>query len=132
MNEDELQMISANIGATSDLSLAAGVVRGKFNIGTLFVTLGDKGAFLITDQGVTAQATTRQSQNVVVDSVGAGDAFSAACIYWIIHGRSPVEFLEDACGFATQSCLYRGATTASVEFYAKAKTRWFNHQPSTY
>jgi fructokinase len=54
-----------------------------------------------------------------VDAVGAGDAFSAACLFGILSNCPPLEILENANRFAALACSLSGATTTDVTHYSQ-------------
>ncbi len=55
----------------------------------------------------------------VVDTVGAGDAFSAVFILGLVAGWSTELILERAAEFAAAVCTVPGATTADRRLYAR-------------
>jgi fructokinase len=57
----------------------------------------------------------------VVDTVGAGDAFSAMCLHGLLTGRTWAESLPSAVRFAAKICGLRGATTTDKQIYAEFK-----------
>jgi fructokinase len=52
-----------------------------------------------------------------VDTVGAGDAFSAVTIMGLMHGWGWERILDRAAGFAAKVCTLRGATSQDKGFY---------------
>ena len=58
----------------------------ELGIKVLIVTLGEKGAFLITNKGSESIPSAKISQ--VIDTTGAGDAFSAGFIYGFVKNLS--------------------------------------------
>jgi fructokinase len=57
------------------------------------------------------------SPNNMIDSVGAGDAFSAATIHGIMHNRRLDQLLPTAVQFAAKTCTMKGAIPATREYY---------------
>ncbi len=53
----------------------------------------------------------------LIDTVGAGDAFSAVYIHGLRHGWSIDKILRHAQNFAIRVIGLRGATTTEREFY---------------
>jgi fructokinase len=53
----------------------------------------------------------------VVDTVGAGDSFSAALLGGFLKGSTPEETAQCATTLATRICGQRGATVADMELY---------------
>ncbi|GAH38536.1 unnamed protein product, partial [marine sediment metagenome] len=58
----------------------------ELGIKVLIVTLGERGAFLLTDQESELIPSANVSQ--VIDTTGAGDAFSAGFIYGFVKNLS--------------------------------------------
>ena len=74
--------------------------------GIAVVTLGEKGAALVSAEGVMEMKAFEVS---AVDTTGAGDAFAAGFIYGCLH-RWPIENrLRFAQRMAAHQCTFRGA-----------------------
>lgn len=101
---------------------AAERFRIRLGVSMVIVTRGPAGAFLADDHGT---VSGRPPEAVgVIDTVGAGDAFSSVMILGLTSGW-PVELiLERAHGFASAICSIRGATTANREFYRRWNELW--------
>ena len=77
----------------------------RFNLHALIVTLGELGAELFTpDEHVTARA----APVVLVDAVGAGDAFSAVMCVALMNQMSLSEALQKACDVGAYVVQHRG------------------------
>jgi sulfofructose kinase len=74
--------------------------------GTLFVTLGERGAMMLV--GETLFVEPARAVNVV-DTTGAGDVFRAACIYALLNNYEPRALLRFATAAAAASCTRVGA-----------------------
>jgi fructokinase len=110
LNQDELESLAGG----SDTA-AAHRFRETNGLELMIVTRGGDGAFVIDGEG-TFEAAPRADVEVV-DTVGAGDAFSAVFILGLAM-RWPVELtLERALSFAAAVCTVPGATTADRRFY---------------
>jgi len=83
------------------------------------ITSGDKGSELYTKEGHFKAKTTRVSS--IVDTVGAGDAYSSMLAIGIIKGWEPGRMLSMASRFASRICEIRGAIHRSREFYEPIK-----------
>jgi fructokinase len=86
----------------------------------LILTKGEAGAAVYRPGGevITAIPPPRTR---VVDTVGAGDAFSAMCLHGLLTGRTWAESLPSAVRFAAKICGLRGATTTDKQIYAEFK-----------
>lgn len=87
----------------------------KYAIKILAMTKGDKGSELYTQNGCFRSKTNPVS--MMVDTVGAGDAYSAMLVVGMIKGWKPDRMLSMASMFASRVCEIRGAVPESREFY---------------
>lgn len=91
----------------------------KFALNAIAITKGDKGSELYTKTGRFHSETNRVSS--IVDTVGAGDAYSAMLAVGIIKGWKPDRTLSMASMFASRICEIRGAIPESRKFYDPVK-----------
>jgi fructokinase len=123
VNMEEAGILSGRSVATRvGLLGAVEALRESLEIRNLVVTLGAEGALAVTDDGVTEQA----GQELVdtVDTVGAGDAFSAVLAVGI-HRRWPLAVvLRRASEFAAELCRMRGAIPEDPDLYRRHLERW--------
>lgn len=120
VNEDELTVLMPHFQTASTTSKDAILEElcQQYQLSMIIVTLGEKGALLkIPQQPLLTQTPPAVK---VVDSVGAGDAFSAVCIAGLLQHWSPECLLERALTFAAGVCQLRGATTTNRDFYHHA------------
>ena len=89
----------------------------------VFVTRGEAGAESVTREG--RHLREKPSPVVdLVDTVGAGDAFSAVVLSGLIRKWPPDKVLHRAVWFAAEICRFRGATTFDRTLYDRALERW--------
>lgn len=94
-----------------------------FDLETLVVTRGEKGA-VAWNNGQHFIIVNPQGNTVVVDTVGAGDAFAAVLIMGL-NRQWPLEMtLERAQAFASILVGRRGATVAGRDFYRVFNEKW--------
>ena len=98
------------------IETASGEVLTKHSLDSLWVTAGADGAYYIDDQGQSEFAAATKIENLA-DTVGAGDAFSAAVINGMLKSHEPKSILADAVKFAAKVCGLQGATTDDKDFY---------------
>ena len=91
----------------------------KYALKIVAITMGDKGSGLYTKDGYFHSKTNRVSS--IVDTVGAGDAYSSILALGIIKGWEPARMLYMASMFASRICEIRGAIPESREFYEPIK-----------
>ncbi|MDH5231753.1 MAG: carbohydrate kinase [Gammaproteobacteria bacterium] len=88
----------------------------------LILTCGAKGAYLCTKNEVFFEAAPTIDH--LVDTVGAGDAFSAVCIYGLLNHWSKQEILKRALAFAATICEQQGAIRLDHAFYMETQSSW--------
>lgn len=107
--------------------LSAYVVR-RFRLRALYVTRGAKGAYVATwndGQVVSfAEASAQAPGEVVVDTVGAGDAFTATVLLGLVRGWTAEESLRHGVGFAGAVTRIRGAVPSDPGFYVPFLEEW--------
>jgi fructokinase len=112
LNEHELIELSGWYSHETDLRLAMQQLRERYQLETLCVTLGEKGATLLDATGFTQQSGFSIE---VEDTIGSGDAFLAAFLYKTLQGASPQNTLEFACATGAYVATQRGATPTFTE-----------------
>jgi fructokinase len=133
LNEDELQALFGwyfQLGP-NDPPMAAGETRSAcaallqmFGLEALIVTLGHRGSVYFGAGGVTLDTRDAPSPPFVIDTVGAGDAFSAIFLLGRARGW-PLELtLARANEFAGAICAIPGAVPRDLGFYDQWMTRW--------
>ncbi len=96
--------------------------RQQHEIENLILTLGDKGAHIYS-ASETISGVPVMVDNVV-DTVGAGDAFSSIMLLGILSGWTVAETVPRALAFAAYLCSVRGATISDIKVYESFKTQW--------
>lgn len=117
LNRDELAGVTKiKCDEPKDIRRAASNLKKLHNVKHVFVTAGRLGAFVLTANDSFLFAP---SPNVskLQDTVGAGDAFSAAAIVGIQNGIGLKATLEAAVAFAAKACSIEGATTTNASHY---------------
>ncbi|VAW85020.1 Fructokinase [hydrothermal vent metagenome] len=118
VNEDELVMLA---GEYNDLENTMLEFQRENALQLLFVTLGEKGAVVLSDKGERYQVVPKQRVDVI-DTVGAGDAFTAVLLHGLIHDWSLSEMMECAQKFASKIVGIRGGTVNNRDFYQSIMT----------
>lgn len=118
LNEEEL----ATLGYTGDLESAAKQMREHFAMQLLVVTRGEAGALLITADKVLRGSPVAVRK--LVDTVGAGDAFSAVVMLGMSKGWPLEKTLVLALEFAAHICEVRGAVLPDNRYYQMCLAKW--------
>ena len=107
LNEHELVELSGWYAPETDLHQAMLKLRERYQLETLCVTLGEKGAALLDKTGFVQQGGYPVE---VEDTIGSGDAFLAAFLYKTLLNETPQKTLEFACATGAYVATQRGAT----------------------
>lgn len=107
-------------------ALASDIVR-RFRLRALYVTRGEKGAWVAARTGDAlrfAETPASVPAGPVVDTVGAGDAFTSVVLLGLVRGWTPEESLRHGVAFAGAVTRIPGATPADGAFYAPFLSEW--------
>jgi ribokinase len=121
-NETELAILSGlPVGSEAETETAARSLMAK-GIETIVVTMGSRGALLLTADAVKHIAPVRVTP---VDTTGAGDAFVGAFARYYVAGAGLDAALNKAVRYAADSITRRGtqkayANEAEFEVFCKA------------
>ena len=107
LNDEELVVLKDMFGAISlaDDSFAA-KLQQLYDIKIVIVTCGEKGSRVYYDDEVNFEPTP---QVEVVDTVGAGDSFTAAFVATLLQGKTVVEAHRQAVAISATTCTHEGA-----------------------
>ena len=115
-------MLSPDWQGADDLAARGEALRRRHDLEVLVVTLGGAGALVLAEG---ERIVTRPGPVVdLVDTVGAGDAFSAVTIVGLLEDW-PLEILaQRAVDFAAAICRMRGATGRDPNLYQSYLRKW--------
>ena len=125
VNKGEFQYLQQLLKLDDDDERAAIALQARYELESLLITRGAAGAAVISgmiEGSVIKQRSTQTS--TLVDTVGAGDAFSAVVIYGLTLGCAWSRILERAVGFATAICGERGGVFKSQRDYDHFIQQW--------
>jgi len=120
INGDELAKIVPQLGDTENR------IHHLFDslpLAWLIVTQGEAGALAVSAQGERLQVRPKQAVQVV-DTVGAGDAFSSVLIMGLLKGWPMEQTRRCAQQFAAAVVGLRGATSRDRDFYQTFIAAW--------
>lgn len=122
LNDDELSTILGKVVTTENQLAQAEILRTRFDIELLVLTHGAEGADLVFAGG---HHNGQPGQVVdVVDTVGAGDAFSAVTMLGLMRHWTLTDTLARALSFAAGVCQQRGATADNKQLYSDYREQW--------
>lgn len=125
VNEEELAILAGMLRLQEkDERSAAAALLHQYGLECLIVTCGENGAWLLNRDDTEMQADSGGTGARIVDTVGAGDAFSAVFIVGALRGW-PIDLtLARANVFAAAMCRQRGAIPESPDFYLPFLRDW--------
>lgn len=94
-----------------------------FDLETVFVTMGDQGALALNRQNDLVRTESLETISVV-DTVGAGDAFSSVLLLGHMQNWSLETSMNRAQEFASAVVSLRGAITDDRDFYQLFTNTW--------
>ena len=120
LNENELEILAPG---GNDIHSRARVLQEDSSLDLVIVTLGAEGALARTRDGRHSRVRPEPSLRLV-DTVGAGDAFSAVSLLGLLRDWDLSTTLQRAQAFAGAVVGIRGATPESRGFYAPFIGDW--------
>jgi fructokinase len=132
LNEEELQsLFDWYLGIAPSTPLAKEEVRGycaelvrMFELEALLLTLGHRGSVYFSADGQMLQTRDNPAPPYVIDTVGAGDAFSAIFLLGRERGWGLETTLARANAFAGAICTIPGAVPGDLAFYDAWAAKW--------
>jgi fructokinase len=121
LNEDELNEIGRIFGESN--GFARRLVE-RYGLRCLCVTRGAEGSELFLSEGdKISQPAGRAAGDETVDTVGAGDAFTAMLCAGYLRGLDWKTSMDLASRFAARICSIRGALPDDSSFYVSFKEK---------
>jgi len=113
LSDDELPAVTAACGIDPDSNaiVALQALQSRYALKLVAMTRGAAGAVLVTSTEVSEQPGI---PTAVVDTVGAGDAFTASLSVGFLRGHSPATLARTACELASATCAHAGAVPDSL------------------
>jgi len=111
LSDDELKRVclACGIPLSGDPLDSLRAILEKYELEILVMTKGAEGAVLLTTDSVFSQPGVPAT---IVDTVGAGDSFTAALTLGLLRNDPYPEVLRNACEVAAQVCSHAGAVPA--------------------
>lgn len=125
LNGHELRRITAMLEMPdAPLHVQAEHLIGRFNLRSMLVTEGAEGAWLLDADQQYCRSDAPGSSIEVIDSVGAGDAFSAVFLLGLMLDWPIQQTMNRAHHFARDICRIHGAVPDSDAFYQPFISQW--------
>ena len=117
INESELTIVMDSIyGRNYNTKDSAKKLLEDFNLDLLCITMGSDGAYLFSKSGSNKYKTHADN---LVDTVGAGDAYSAILCLGYLHQWGIEKINRLATNFAADICTVEGAIPENDSIYKK-------------
>ncbi len=113
--------LTSLVASTQILTEKAKQLRSDYGIEVVYLTHGETGADVITED---EQISEKNKKIKVLDTVGAGDAFTAVCILGLHKQWTQQQILSRANEFAARICQQQGATTLTKQDYTDYLKKW--------
>jgi len=111
LSDDELERVcqACGIPLSDDPLESLRAILEKYSLEVLVMTKGPEGAVLLTGDSTFEQPGVKAD---IVDTVGAGDSFTAALTLGLLRKDPFPRILRDACEVAARVCSHAGAVPA--------------------
>ena len=106
INDEEIRTVAGLFGLDDDDTVACRALIARYGLRLVILTRGPQGSEVITPEAVIPQAA---GEAVVVDTVGAGDSFTAAFVVAYLRGDSLADAQRRASDTAAFVCSRKGA-----------------------
>jgi fructokinase len=108
LSDDELERVcqACGIPVSDDPVDSLRVILEKYALDLLVMTKGAEGALLLTCDSTFEQPGVKAE---IVDTVGAGDSFTASMTLGLLRDNPFPQILRDACEVAAAVCSHAGA-----------------------
>jgi len=120
LNEAELALL---VPEADTLQAQMQQLQQRCGFELLVITRGAAGALVLESTGAQSSVVP-QGSGAVMDTVGAGDAFTSVVILGLLQGWEVPLMLERAQTFASAITRIRGATCADPGFYRTFTASW--------
>jgi len=101
LNDEEVVLLREYVGGAEDVDAFLESVRTRFNLRCVILTLGEMGCRVVSPEGI---FKAHGEEQAVENTVGAGDAFTAAFVLHLLHGADLqvcAQSANDVGGFVT-------------------------------
>ena len=106
VNSEELSKIGSMFSLSGEPEETLSILCEKYNLRLIALTKGSEGSVLYTPEEISYHPGFKVE---VCDTVGAGDAFTAALTLGVLEGKTLAEINEFANTVASLVCHYNGA-----------------------
>jgi fructokinase len=118
INDEEIAIVAKLFGwdETKELAIANRLLQ-NYNLRMIVLTKGANGSYVLSHTGETSFQSTPKVH--VVDTVGAGDSFTAGFVAALLHGDSIIHAHQLAVEIAAYVCTQQGAMPKLPDTFLK-------------
>lgn len=124
LNNEEFEVLGRWLNLKGSLESMCLQALNRYDLRLLLLTRGERGAYAAVPDGRSFDFPGQSMDVPIVDSVGAGDAFSAVAIAGLLSDWPMDTLLERADAFARGILGIRGAVPDDNHFYEQARAGW--------
>ncbi|KAB2312259.1 carbohydrate kinase [Betaproteobacteria bacterium SCN2] len=124
LNDEEFEVLGRWHNLKGSLEAMCLQILNRYDLRLLLLTRGDQGAYAAMPDGRGFAHAGSALDAPIVDSVGAGDAFSAVAIAGLLSDWPMDRLLERADAFARKILGIRGAVPDDRHLYQQARAGW--------
>lgn len=110
LNEDEIKIVAPMFGLEGNERDMLKKLHDKFKLKCSVLTRGEKGSLIIAGDEEVEHSDVKVKK--ITDTIGAGDAFTAAVALGLLMDHSPTEISDHANRLAAHVCSCKGAMPA--------------------
>ncbi len=120
LSDDELDSVAraCEVSPTNDANATLHDIAERFDLQAIVMSRGAEGALFVMAENTIEQPGIPAK---IVDTVGAGDSFTAAFLVGLLHGEEMRSVLQHACEVASAVCSQPGAIPEVPGFDRKPK-----------
>jgi len=107
LNDEELIVLTKMFHLKGNQEAKCVQLLNRFNLNYLALTNGAKGSILFHKNNISRLTVPKVK---VVDTIGAGDSFTAALVMGILYKKSLIKIHKSATNHAAKVCAHKGAT----------------------
>lgn len=125
INHEELAEIAPMLGIAGDAEQQAWALLKQYKLKRLLVTRGEAGSWWLEQNGEIKKIGQARLEKPLIDTVGAGDAYSAVAMLGLLKTWETETILQRASTFSAAICTVRGAVPPEKNFYTPFLEEWF-------
>ena len=126
VNDDELETLARQLGMIGAPTVLVRALAQRFELKRVAVTLGARGCMVFDAAENRFAHVGAAPLTKLVDTVGAGDAFSAGWLATYLLGVPLESGLQFANAFAAATCAQRGPVSEDPSFFTHWQARLLN------